>query len=208
MSLPRLPCRAACRRAARVGDHGGTRSSPPYPACDTRARRRHFSPYPRPRQRPGRPRSRGRHHRRQLDRRRARQSGACRDRAAYEARCPSRRDPPRAAADRSAGVGPFRAHDPAAETRRAARPRRQGRRLHPSAQTRRPHDSRLHAARRIAALQARLRERPDLWPDRARADEQHRPVPVRKRVRPRHLSTHDRHSQRPGALRVQRRHRR
>ena len=40
-----------------------------------------------------------------------------------------------------------------------------------------PHGGSLH-------YKPELREGPDLWPDRARADEQHRPVPVRKRVRP------------------------
>ena len=85
--------------------------------------------------------------------------GAGRDRAAAEARRSSHRHPPRAVADRSAGVGALHAHDPAAEARRAARPRRQGRRLRPPAQARRPHHSRLHAARRLAALQARFRSR-------------------------------------------------
>ena len=69
------------------------------------------------------------------------------------------------------------------------------------------HHSRLHAAWRLAALPAEYAEGRALQPPRTRADELHRPVPVRKRVRARHLSAHHRHADRAGALRVQRRHR-
>ena len=56
--------------------------------------------------------------------------------------------------------------------------------------------SRLHAAWRLAALPAEHAEGRALQPPRARADELDRPVPVRKRVRARHLSAHHRRPQR------------
>ncbi len=69
------------------------------------------------------------------------------------------------------------------------------------------HHSRLYAAWRLAALPAEYAQGRALQPPRTRADEQHRSVPVRKRVRARYLSAHHRHADRAGALRVQRRHR-
>ena len=67
--------------------------------------------------------------------------------------------------------------------------------------------SHLYAAWRLAALPAGYAEGRVLQPPRTRADEQHRSVPVRKRLRARHLSAHHRHAGGAGALRVQRRHR-
>ena len=98
-----------------------------------------------------------------------------------------------------AGLGAIHAPDPPAEARRAARPRRQGRRLRPHDAARptrpirvyTPHGGSLHYP--LDTLQGRRST-----PARARADEPHRPVPVRKRVRPRHLSAH--RSARPKGL--------
>ena len=127
-------------------------------------------------------------------------------------RAQARRSPhghsPRAAAERSSGVGAIPAHDPRTEAGRAARPRRQGRRLHASADRVPRQDPGLHAAWRLAALSAVDAEGQHLRPRRTRADERYRPVPVRKRVCARHLSAHHRHAEGTGALRVQRRHRR
>ena len=179
-----------------------------HPARRARAGRRHFPPYPGSRQRPGRARPSCRHHRGQPHRRRARRGGAGGNRPAPQIRRSTRSDPPRTPGCRPHGLGQSGARDPAAQSRRVARPRRQGRRLCAVAAAFKPHHSRLYAAWRFAALPAGHLEGRVLQPARARADEQHGPVPVRKRVRPRHLSTHRRHAKRPGALRVQRRHRR
>ena len=84
-----------------------------------------------------------------------------------------------------------------AEAGRAARPRRQGRRLHARCEPRSqdtirvytPHGGSLHYP--PDTLKGALYSRA-----RTRADEPHRPVPVRKRVRARHLSAHHRHAAR------------
>ena len=60
-------------------------------------------------------------------------AGAGGNRAASQARRSPHCHSPRAAPDRRAGMGALPAPDPAAEAGRPARPRRQGRRLHPAA---------------------------------------------------------------------------
>ncbi len=88
-------------------DHASRRrSAASYPARDARACRRHFPPYPRSRQRPGRPRPSRRHHRRQPHRRRTRRAGAGGNRPAPEARRSPHGHSPRAARRATCWCGP------------------------------------------------------------------------------------------------------
>ena len=155
-------------------------------------------------QRPSRARPPRRHRLRQHDRRRARRRGARRPRAAAQAR--------RVAGCRSSanssptdlvGFMQVSRHLARAQSRRAARPRRQGRRLRPadvgaaprSASTRRT------AARCTTAAHA---PRHGLWRARALPDAAHRAVPVRERVCPQRLPGHGRRAARHRARRAER----
>ena len=152
---------------------------------------------------PARPSSRFVH--RQHHGRRAGRNHSCRACALPGAGLRARRHPARAQSARHLRAAPRLAPHCGAETRRAPRPRRQGRGAGAAGAEFRPCHPRLYAARRLAGLLSRHHQRRLLSLRGAAHELAHRSLPVRKQLCRRPVPRQDRHAARHGAHRAQRR---